>query len=202
MIPLKNRFLLQAVAICLTYFSLIGCESQSQKQAPVQPQALLSSLNEVDSALHESALSAMRNEQFDKAEKDLKILLTRRKDVAEPWINYALCLYHQDQQDRLRSALVDLERRFPSVPQVHNLKGLLAVRDGRFEDASAAYRKALQLNDEYAYAWFNLAYLVDVYYQDVPRAIEYYDRYLQLQPDDQQTKAWREHLGFSVGEEL
>lgn len=186
----------------LLILTLFGCGATPSKQTDGEGREKIETLNEVDSALMNSALSAMRDEDYARAEKDLKILLTRRKNVAEPWVNYALCLYYQGKSDQLTSALRELETRFKDVPHAYNLQGLMAVKRGEFDVAESYYLKALKLDPEYANAWFNLAYLQDVYLQNIVKAVEHYDRYLKLRPDDQETKAWRESLALSLEHEI
>lgn len=177
-----------------------GCGNRPVKQ-PVTNAKEVKSLGAVDQALFDNAVAAMANEQFQAAEKDLKILLTRRHDLEEVWINYALSLYHQStKQDELRSALKSIQDRNIKLPQSYNLQGMLAVQDGEFKQAEKFYQLALKSDKSYANAWYNLALLNDVYLQNVRKAIEYYQQYITLMPGDEETKSWLEHLQASLGE--
>jgi tetratricopeptide (TPR) repeat protein len=49
-----------------------------------------------------------------------------------------------------------LARRNPRNPQVHYLQGYLLQEQGRYPDAAAAYRKAVEIDDNYLNAWKQL----------------------------------------------
>lgn len=176
--------------------ALVACSS-----APSKPGATAGkNLSKVDQALFQQGSEKLKNSAYKKAEKDFKILLTRRPDLAEIWINYGLSLYHQKKFDQLASAIKDMEKRGFASPPRYNLQGLLAVERGQFEDAVKAYERAIKADSAYAFAWYNLAMVYDVYLQQVPRAVEYYQAYMKLVPDDEETKNWVEHLQYSMGE--
>jgi tetratricopeptide (TPR) repeat protein len=62
---------------------------------------------------------------------------------------------------------------------------------GDFAKAKSAYEKSIALDAAYAPAVLNLGILYDLYLWDGARALELYDRYLQLAPGgDDQVKRW------------
>lgn len=67
-----------------------------------------------------------------------------------------------------------------------NQLGIVYRRLGRFKEADAAYQQALQIDPAYANAHLNLGVLCDLYLRQPQRALEAYERYLQLAttPDD------------------
>ena len=72
-----------------------------------------------------------------------------------------------------------------------NEVGILHREAGRFADAEAAYLKAVTVNPDYALAHFNLGILLDLYLAQHSRALEHYERYQSLVPDeDKQVKRW------------
>ncbi|MEL6301978.1 MAG: tetratricopeptide repeat protein [Pseudomonadota bacterium] len=72
-----------------------------------------------------------------------------------------------------------------------NEVGILHREAGRFADAEAAYLKAVTVNPDYALAHFNLGILLDLYLAQHSRALEHYERYQALVPDeDKQVKRW------------
>ncbi len=159
----------------------------------------LNSLGEVDRALYDKALESLAQSDYKAALRDLKILLTRRQDVADVWVNYSLCLYHQNNTAELKAALASMTKHSIVTPQSLNLQGLLAVEDGQFQEASSYYNSALKMDPKYSNAWFNLALLNDIYLQNVAKAVEYYSQYMELQPQDDTTKIWLESLSLSLG---
>ncbi|MEM6818446.1 MAG: tetratricopeptide repeat protein [Pseudomonadota bacterium] len=72
-----------------------------------------------------------------------------------------------------------------------NEVGILHREAGRFADAEAAYLKAVTVNPDYALAHFNFGILLDLYLAQHSRALEHYERYQSLVPDeDKQVKRW------------
>jgi hypothetical protein len=45
---------------------------------------------------------------------------------------------------------------------------------------------------------YNMALLQDIYLQNTAAAVDYYNRYLILEKDDETTKAWVENLSQSL----
>lgn len=84
-------------------------------------------------------------------------------------------------------------------PQAYNIIGLVAVERGDVRDAEQAYIKALNINNSYANAHFNLALVYDIYYQDVKSAIRHYQAYLALSDfQDKKTLEWVQELERSL----
>jgi tetratricopeptide (TPR) repeat protein len=62
---------------------------------------------------------------------------------------------------------------------------------GDFTKAKASYEQSISIDAAYAPAVLNLGILYDLYLWDGARALELYDRYLQLSPGgDDQVKRW------------
>ena len=81
--------------------------------------------------------------------------------------------------------LAMLERAAQATPQdavVHNQLGITWRQNGRFEQAKAAYEKAIALAPTYATPVLNLAVLMDLYLQQTAQALVLYERYQSLLP--------------------
>lgn len=180
--------------MCL--LTLNACQTSGQTQSG-KKQSGLSSLTESQQALYQQALADLEQQNPQQAEAGLSGLLRERSDIAELWINLALSQYQQKQWERSAKTTETIQTKFPNVAQGHNLAGLLAVEKGEFIKAQEHYTKALKLEPNYANALYNMALLQDVYLQNIPSAVNYYSQYLQ-QVDDEETKAWMEHLSQTV----
>ncbi len=79
----------------------------------------------------------------------------------------------------------------PQRADLHNQLGITYRMAGDFAKAKASYEQSIALDANYAPAVLNLGILYDLYLWDGARALELYDRYLQLTPGgDEQVKRW------------
>ena len=103
----------------------------------------------------------------------------------------AIALRHLERSDdalaTLETALVAHDTYAPGWNEV----GILHREAGRFDEAEAAYLKAVTVSPDYALAHFNLGILLDLYLARHQEALEHYERYQSLQPEeDKQVKRW------------
>jgi len=102
--------------------------------------------------------------------------------------------------DSARQALAagrtaEAERSFVALTksnaELHNQLGITYRMAGDFDKAKASYERSIALDANFAAAVLNLGILYDLYLWDGARALELYDRYLQLTPGgDEQVKRW------------
>jgi Flp pilus assembly protein TadD len=79
----------------------------------------------------------------------------------------------------------------PLRADLHSQLALAYRMNGDFAKARASYEQAIALDAAYAPAILNLGILYDLYLWDGERALELYDRYMQLTPvGDEQVKRW------------
>ena len=94
-----------------------------------------------------------------------------------------------------------LERHATSATALNQL-GIVYRKLGRFQDADQAYQRATQADPNYATAYFNLGVLCDLYLQQPERALQAYERYLELSPSpDARVNAWVNELKKRIGAE-
>jgi len=133
------------------------------------------------------ALAAGRTAE---AERGFAALTKSNPDLAGPYAN--LGLIHR-QSGRSAEAVAALEKATQLSPQraeLHNQLGLAYRTAGEFAKAKASYERSIALDANYASAVLNLGILYDLYLWDGARALELYDRYMQLAPADEQVKRW------------
>lgn len=129
------------------------------------------------------------------AERDFTALTKSNPELAGPYAN--LGLIHR-QAGRTKEAVVALEKAVELSPQradLHNQLGIAYRMAGEFTQAKASYERSIALDAAYAPAVLNLGILYDLYLWDGARALELYDRYLQLTPGgDDQVRRWTSDL--------
>lgn len=127
------------------------------------------------------AMQLMHEGKLDDAMTKLQAIEKKAPQFAGPVLNQGVILV---KQKRYADAITMLQRAIAlneSNPYGHNLLGIALRETGRFQDARAAYEKAIALDANYAKAHFNLAVLADLYLQDLPLALAHYEKYQQLQ---------------------
>jgi Flp pilus assembly protein TadD len=133
------------------------------------------------------ALAAGRTAE---AERAFAALTKSNPELAGPHAN--LGVIHR-QAGRAGEAVSELEKAVQLSPQradLHNQLGVAYRDSGDFAKAKASYERSIALDAKHADAVLNLGILYDLYLWDGARALELYDRYMQLAPNDEQVKRW------------
>lgn len=138
----------------------------------------------------DDARQALASGRLVEAERGFSALTKSNPELAGPYAN--LGLVHL-QAGRSAEAVAALEKAVQLSPQradLANQLGLAYRTAGDFARAKASYERSIALDAAYGPAVLNLGILHDLYLWDGARALELYDRYMQLEPDDAQVKRW------------
>lgn len=139
----------------------------------------------------DAARQAFAAGRLAEAERGFTALTKSNPELAGPFAN--LGLIHR-QAGKYPEAIAALEKAVQLSPERADLPNQLGIAyrmAGDFAKARASYEKSIALDANYAPAVLNLGILYDLYLWDGQRALELYDRYLQLTPGgDDQVKRW------------
>ncbi len=128
--------------------------------------------------------------EFDKAEAIFEQLIAsgiRREAI---FINAGLIQARNNDNERAIRYFDEALTLNPASVIALNEKAIIQRKTGRFSEAKASYQKAIEVDKEYLPAIKNLGVLCDVYLQDYECARQAYQRYIDLDQDDEQVKLW------------
>lgn len=182
---------------------LSGCAGAPRQQTPAQvaptDDTAAAATAEREIALFQQAITALNNQQLDRAEADLKTITQNRPELAGPWVNLALLHVRKKNLAAAQAHVTKALERNPRLAQAHNVAGYLEAANGNIAKAVAHYQKAIELKADYALAHYNIALLNDIYLHDIPTAVQHYKRYLQLtNSQDKKTADWVAELERSL----
>lgn len=161
------------------------------EQAAAMPATETTPVSPATQRAFDAARQALIAGRAAEAERGFASLTKSDPELAGPHAN--LGLIHR-QAGKTAEAVAELEKAVQLSPQraeLHGQLGLAYRMNGEFAKARAAYERAIALDAAYAPAVLNLGILHDLYLWDGERALELYERYMQLTPGgDEQVKRW------------
>ena len=147
----------------------------------------------------EHAVDMMKNQEYAQAIDLLEKVIEQSPNVTAPYIDIAIAYQHIDKPEQAEENLKAALRLVPDHPVASNEYGLLCRKTGRFADARAIYEKAIARFPDYYPVHRNLGILCDLYLNDPECALEHYEIYSEVRPEDKQVKMWIADLRARLG---
>lgn len=165
------------------FATLIGCAGLQRSPAPNVKPAAEPVVDPQWRQAYEHAIGLMLADKLSEAERELAALAERQPTLAGPYANLGILYFRMG---RTADAVKVLEYAIALNPRpaYYNELGMVHRTEGRFDAAERAYRRALELDPDYAYAHLNLGILYDLYLQQPDRALPHYERYRVLVPGE------------------
>lgn len=157
-------------------------------------------------AAYEAELIAVLDDWRDDALEDtvaaLQGLTERYPEGLEGWVNMGVAYYRQGDYERAKRALNQALTVDANNKVALNYSGLVARQEGKFEQAEAYYRQALEQDPDYPAAVRNLAILLDLYRGQLVEALALYEHYQQLvgEGSEPRLKDWIFDIKARIGD--
>ncbi|WP_170252851.1 tetratricopeptide repeat protein [Colwellia echini] len=183
-----------SIILALSIITLTSCSNTSSNNNSTHD-AQSTNSSAQDLQLYEDAIVALNNNELDRAKKLFITMSERQPNMAGSWTNLALISIKQGNLAQANTYIKTALNKNPNMPQALNLAGYLAQKAGKIKLAESYYLQAINVKANYGLAHYNVALLYDVYLQNIPLAVEHYQRYLTLnEQKDEATANWLEGL--------
>ena len=145
------------------------------------------------------ALYLMKAGRNTDAELEFKQIVVAYPQFAGPQLNLGLLYLHDSRLPEAEGAFKAALELAPANPVAGDELGIVERKLGKFTDAEAAYLRAIAAEPNYAPAHLNLGVLYDLYMAEPQKALDQFERYIEIAGENKQVAGWVVELRKRVG---
>ena len=139
---------------------------------------------------YETAVRLMEEGRYEPAIAFLRDVTERAPKAVAAHIALGIAYSRVHDLDHAEAALRKVLELTLHHPVAYNELGLIQRRRGQFAESRASYEAALEHFADFHYTHRNLAILCDLYIGDYACALEHYEAYSRIVPDDAEVVKW------------
>lgn len=182
------------LVLCLVCSVLFACAGGDVKQEDeVYAAKKVINYSDIDSDVEadfRAAVVLLQEEDYTQAIDILKTVIEREQRLPAPYVNIAMAYTKTGDAKVAEENLIHALKLDIGNAEANNQLGLLYRKAGKFNAARVAYQNAIKQHPDYLPAKRNLGVLCDLYMHDYVCALEQFESYLELKPDDKTVAIW------------
>lgn len=141
--------------------------------------------------LYLQAIGSAKKDKHKLAIQYLNELIKLNPEFRQVHTSLGLALLQTNQQEQAKQAFKNAIKQDKSDAIAYNHLAIIQRQEGLFKPALENYNLAIKADPEYANAYLNLGILLDIYLQDLPKALEQYLMFQKLTDNkDERIEKW------------
>jgi Flp pilus assembly protein TadD len=139
---------------------------------------------------YKTAVAMLENAKYEQGIASMLKLTEQAPGLAAPHIDLGIAYERTGDLDHAEASLSKALELDPHDPTAWSELGLVQRRKGEFAKARTSYETALKQSPDFQDAHRNVAILCDLYLGDFASALQHYEAYSQLVPNDTDVTKW------------